>query len=76
MTNFDVSIVYCCLCLIDLVQYEVCTRKQKRVTLTKALIVDYIKARCDFRVLIEVFTSIESVLFTCFKHLIECLNFD
>ena len=64
MSNFDVSVVYCCPCVLKLVKIEI----QKRNVLTQALLTDFIKAKFDQAILIE--------LITCTKHLHECLYFD
>ena len=71
-SNFDVSIVYCRACVFNLVKFEI----KRRSVLTQVLLNDFIRARYDKCILIELFYLLESILITCTKHLSECFVFD
>ena len=72
MSNFDVSMVYCCPCVLKLVKFEI----SRREVLTQALLSDFIRAHFNSSILIEIFQSLECILITCTKSLVECLCFN
>ena len=70
--NFEVNVVYCCPCVLDLVRFEI----SRRNVLTQVLLTDFICARFNSSILIELFQSTGIVLITCTKYLIENFCFD
>ena len=72
MANFDVSIVYCCPCVLMLVKKEI----NKKKFLSQALLTDFIKAKFDNAILIKLLLSIECLFISCFKDLQQCLYLD
>ena len=72
MPNFDVCIVYCCRCVLKLVEFQI----SRREVLSQVLIIDFIRACFNSSMLIELFKSLECVLITCTKRLVKCLYFD
>ena len=71
-SNFDFSIVYCCPCVFNMVKFEL----KRRSVLTQVLLSDFIRARYDKCILIELFYSLETILITCTEHLSESFVFD
>ena len=71
-SNFDVSIVYYCPCVLSLVKFEIC----RRSVLTQVFLADFIRLRFNQSVLIELFPFLHYAFITCIKHLCNCLCFD
>ena len=72
MSNFELSIAYCCPCVLHLVKREI----NKRKTLTSALLLDFVNGRLEGPLLIERFKKLGYILNTCVKHLFELICFD
>ena len=72
-SNFDVSMVYCCHRVLNLVKFEIYRRKK---VVTQGLLTDCIKACFNQSVIIEFFPSLHYAFIPCTKHLHDCLCFD
>ena len=72
MSNFELSIVYYCPCVLSLVKKEVA----KRNFLSQVLLTDLLRARFNDAILIKIFPSIECIFITCLNDLYRCLCYD